>query len=750
MPLNLRNFSVALLIGIVAGCASTPVTKSDITPAVAISAEQQQIPKESAAARDPSQPLSLIHRDKDGEHPAVKAEIEPGTGAFINEQAANKDLPEPAAEGQITFNFDNQPIQAVVQAILGELLKENYTIAPGVTGNVTFSTSKPIRPDQALSILELLLSWTHNALVYKDGRYLITTVAEAIPGNLTPRVAPPKIPRGYEVRVFPLHFISPVEMAKLLKPYARAEAVVSIDTSRSMLILAGNAAELENYQRTIEIFDVDWLKGMSVGVYTLEHIEVAKLMPEMEKLFGATGESPMAGMFRFIPLDRMNAIAVITPNKDYLDQAEKWLHRLDTGTSENTTQLYVYDVKNVKAADLSDKLNEIFTGAKAAPRRSGGNVAPGLNPVEVRSTTDVSKKPQPPKAAPTQPATPSTPVTPGTENTDIRITSIEENNQILVLATSSEWDTILSAVKRLDTPPLQVQIETRILEVTLSGALSFGVQWYLNGLINSSHSPSVGYDRPYERHRTALGIGAPAQSSSSAFFYSFLNHDYEMAINALESNGNSKLLSAPSLVVLNNRQAKINVGQKIPIVQNYISNNVLPVTTTTSSGSTTTTPTTSGVGLTGSVQYLDTGTILTATPRVNPGGLVFLDVSQEVSVAAPTTSVSGNPPVNNRTIDTTIAVQSGETVLLGGLIREDDSSSNDGIPGLNHVPILGRLFGNKNDKKSRTELIVLITPTVITSSDDAREVTEEYQRRFQSLKPLQNSKQAAKPVQNSK
>ena len=183
--------------------------------------------------------------DDEPTYEAPKPEIQVGTGRFIDEAAARRRIPVPAGEGQVDFNFENNPIQAVVKAILGDLLQQNYTIAPNVGGNVSFSTSKPIRADQAMSVLEMLLSWTGNTLIYKDGRYTVLQIKDALPGNLTPRIASPDPARGYEVRVFPLRYVSPSEMAKLLKPYAKADAFINIDTARSMLVLAGTPSELE-------------------------------------------------------------------------------------------------------------------------------------------------------------------------------------------------------------------------------------------------------------------------------------------------------------------------------------------------------------------------------------------------------------------------------------------------------------------------------------------------------------------------
>lgn len=765
MSLRPHIIFLTLLIALLAGCADMPFHKHDET-AIDASAVPPPVPKISTV--DDEKPIKI--KTNDAAH-AAEAKIEEGNGTFVNEKAARLPPPNAAvstAEGQITFNFENQPIQAVVQAILGALLKENYTIAPNVTGNVTFSTSRPITPQQAMPILEMLLAWTNNALVRKEGRYEVLPVKDAIPGNLTPRIAPPNIAKGYEVRVFPLKYISATEMQKLLKPFAKADAIVSADSARNMMIMAGTASELANYERTIDVFDVDWLKGMSVGVYSLRNTDVSKVQPELDKVFGEAGQSPLAGMFRFIPMDSTNSIVVITSQPEYLKQAEQWLYRLDLGAGENGTQLYVYDVKNVKAADLSDHLNAIYTG-QVQQRSNTGNVAPGLKSTTIgglnsgngvggslggslagnslgsnRNSTMGSQNNNRSLTG-----TGSNLSTTGTgaanasnaqKQTDIRITAIEENNQLLIMATPGEWDSILAAIHRLDISPLQVQIEAKILEVTLSGDLQFGVQWWLAGLMNTAttgvSNSATGYQygpayqgNASDRHRVALGgSGTLPPNSGQGFFYSFLNKNFQVALDTLQTSGQTKLLSAPSLVVMNNQQAEITVGTQVPI----ISQSIIGVGITNDTNSLTNT----GIG---QASYISTGVTLQITPRVNPGGLVYMDVSQEDSVPGAAVGNNPNPPISQRNLQTQVAVQSGQTVLLGGIIQDRTSDTKSGVPLLSNIPLIGNLFGNTSKTHDRTELIVLITPRVIVSSDDAREMTEEYEKKFESLTPIKTS-----------
>ena len=689
-----------------------------------------------------------------GDTEPPKPEIQVGTGKFFTKEAVPKQGG--SGEADVVFNFENQPVQAVIKAILGDLLQENYTIAPNVGGNVTFSTSKPIRRSEALPVLEMLLSANGVSLVRQDGRYMALPTKDAVVGRLTPTTAPVASARGYELRIFPLQFVSPSEMAKLMKPYAKPEAFINIDPSRSLLVMAGTSAELQNYQQTIETFDVDWLKGMSVGVFTLQHVEVGKLLPDLLKIFGTEGESPLAGMFRFMPIEQTNSLVVITPQPSYLKSAEEWLYRLDRGGAENATQLYVYNVKNLKAPDLADYLSQIFLGTTGTSHsKTVGSVAPGLRPTTLgsrggqSSTMSYSNSLRPQSAQEKNTPATNTPTTPGAagsqspKDTDIRISAIEENNQLMIQATPIEWSRIEAAIRKLDIIPLQVQIEARILEVRLTGNLSYGVQWYLTGLIGTAPgSAQANGQYPYvyppgsggqsytgnshDRHRSSLGAtGSVAPTAVGGLFYSFLNRNFEVAISALEKDGQAKSLAAPSLLVANNQEAQINVGTQIPITQTFYSGFGA---VTNSNGST-------SVPQTGSVQYINTGVTLDVKPRVNPGGLVYLDIQQEVSNPGDFTAGT-NPPINQRMIQTQVAVQSGETLLLGGLIQDNRSTNKVGIPLISKVPFLRDLFGTTNNATDRTELIVLITPRVIRNSDEGREMTLDYTRQFQSLVPL--------------
>ncbi|MBV8158652.1 MAG: type II secretion system protein GspD, partial [Dyella sp.] len=321
-------------------------------------------------------PLNTATANQD-QNAAVKPQLSTGSGQFVHATGMAQPRNGATGDGAVTFNFENQPVQAVVKAILGDLLKQNYTIVPGVQGNVSFSTSEPVDSSQAIPILETLLSWTNNALVMENGRYVVMPAKDAVAGNLVPSLNAAAPQAGLQARLFPLRYISANEMQKLVKPFARADAVLLVDASRNLIVLSGTPSELDNYQRTIHTFDVDWLRGMSVGVFSLQHANVGELMPQLDQMFGPKGDTPLAGMLRFIPIERTNALVVISTQPTYLSEVGEWITKIDRGGG-NEPELFVYDVRNIKASDLAQYLAQIYTNG-AGTGGNAGRVGPGLN-----------------------------------------------------------------------------------------------------------------------------------------------------------------------------------------------------------------------------------------------------------------------------------------------------------------------------------------------------------------------------------
>jgi len=534
----------------------------------------------------------------------------------------------------------------------------------------------------------------------------------------------------------PLRYISAAEMEKVLKPYARPNAIVNVDSGRNLITLAGTRAELENYLRTIEIFDVDWMSSMSVGVFPLQSGKATKVVADLEKVFGEQSKSPVAGMFRFMPLEGANAVLVITPQPDYLDDIQQWLQRIDS--AGEGVQLFSYELKYVKAKDLADRLAEVFGGGGGRSDNGGApSLMPGLQSTEIKdSGIDDGGASSAPIGGdnggglgsgslsldPRQSGNGG--VTLEVDGDKVGVSAVDETNTLLVRATGQAWRSIRDVIERLDVMPLQVHIEAQVAEVKLSGALEYGVNWYFEQAVNATPA-SGGAGLPSAAGRTIWGDLAgsirPAGGVNPGLAWTFLGRNAAAVINALDQVTDVRLLQTPSVVVRNNAEAIFNVGSRIPIA------------------SVTFNPNTGSDGNTFSqVQYLDTGTILKVRPRITRDGIVFLDLVQEISTPGSLASAdqNGNVRIDTRRLKTEAAIQSGDTIMLAGLISDGVDRGSSGVPGLSRIPVIGGLFGTQRSGTNREEVIVLLTPTILRNPLEARDLTDEYGRRFRALEPL--------------
>ncbi|MFD1297368.1 type II secretion system secretin GspD [Lysobacter gummosus] len=673
--------------------------------------------------------------DEDG----PKAQIRRGTGQTINRGAAVKPPPGlPVTTGTASFNFEGESVHAVVKAILGDMLGQNYVIAPGVQGTVTLATPKQVSAAEALNLLEMVLSWNNARLVYSGGRYNIVPADQALPGNVAPRTGSAADARGFEVRTVPLKFISATEMEKILKPYARPNAIVNVDNSRNVVTVGGTRAELENYLRTIEVFDVDWLSGMSVGVFPLQSGKASKVVADLEKVFGEQSKSPVSGMFRFMPLDGANAVMVITPQADYLDDIKDWLDRIDS--AGDNVQLYTLELKYIKAKDLADRLSEVF-GGRAGGNSGGGEGAPSLMPglesTEVRddgsgtSSADIGKNSSDSGSSGGSSGgglgngaslgsrqSGNGAVTLEVDGSKVGVAAVEETNSILVRSSPQAWKSIRNVIEKLDVMPMQVHIEAQVAEVELVGDLSYGVNWYLEQAATDAGFPNLNRRTNPEVPLKWSTIGASV-GGANGLSWSLVKNGAAAVISALDKVTDVHLLQTPSVFVRNNAEASLNVGTRIPIES---------VSVNTGTGNNNTYS---------QVQYLDTGVILKVRPRVSRDGMVFMDIVQEVSsVGAPLNANSTNVTINNRKLKTEAAVQSGETVMLAGLINDETRRTGSGLPGLSRIPVIGALFGKQGSSTTRRETIILLTPTLVRNPEESRGLTDEYSRRFRAMEPL--------------
>ena len=733
---NIATFLLAASAVALAGCTTTPVPVIKREGPLPVIQKGATTPTTTTDATG-TQTTTLPEGQAPETTGEAVAQLRRGNGQVINQSAASAPPPNlGGSSGAATFNFEGESLHAVVKAILGDMLGQNYVIAPGVQGTVTLATPKPVSPAQAMSLLEQVLSWNNARMVYADGRYNIVAADSGLAGTVAPRTGSPALARGFEARVVPLRFISAEEMKKVLQPYARANAILTTDNARNVITIGGTRAELENYMRTIEIFDVDWLKGMSVGVFPLKSGKASKVVADLEKVFGETSKSPTAGMFRFMPLDGANAVMVITPQARYLDEIQQWLDRIEGAGGE--VQLFSYELKYVKAKELADRLAEVFGGRGRSDTTSNAppTLMPGLESTEIRdqgvdSSGDTSNATVGGgqtgglgggELSLDQRTGGNGSVTLQVNGDTVGVSAVDETNTLLIRSTPGAWRSIREVIERLDTMPMQVHIEAQVAEVTLRGDLQYGVNWFFE---NAIADPAL---RARAQGRSIWGdiAGAAGGAATTAtgvttggLSWTFLGPNALAVISALDQITDVNLLQTPSVVVRNNAEATFNVGSRIPIESVTIN------------------PDTNATNTISQVQYLDTGVILKVRPRVTRDGMVFLDIVQEVSSpGAPLRINSTNVQINTRRLKTEAAIQSGETVMLAGLISDGETHGASGIPGLSRIPWIGGLFGTQQVKRERSEVIVLLTPTIIRNPQEARDLTDEYGRRFRTLEPL--------------
>lgn len=703
--------------------------------------------------------------------PVPRSVIFPGTGDFINQQVAGKPLPKtpaaaPSGSG-VTLNFEGASIRDVVKVVF-DTLKQNYVIDPQVQGEVTVQTSRPLTQEQLLPTLETLLRASNAVLVREGGVYRIIPAAGALKqGNLAPRLGSNRV--GYGVRIVPLNYVSALEMQNIIAPLLPDGAILRADPARNLLMLAGTPQELNSVQGTIDTFDVNWLKGMSIGMFRLRNVDSQAVANELNQLLGEGSGTPVAGLVRLVPLSKLNAVLVITPQKEYLKEVAIWIERLDGIGGE---RLYLYHVQNSRAEYVAELLNGLFNLGGGSGGR-GGELAPGLKSAQLSSGAGTSgglsggassglgggstgsmslssgsgsssggglgslsgssgglgKSTGGGSAASSTAGGRSGGAGVGSMGAggpsagmeEVRIVADTENNALLIWATSQNYERIISTLEKMDVSPRQVLIEATFVEVTLSGQLKYGLQWFFNNNIGDGYqgNGSLGLSNNLTLTQALSGVAA------NQFSYAITDSGgiVKALLKALAADSKVKVLSSPQVMVLDNQQAAIQVGTSTPI----------PSGTTT----------TNNVTTSGGVTYKDTGVLLEVLPRINASGMVNMEIKQQVSepgtIVELGTSGSGTASAREflqRSVTSKVVVKDGQTLVLGGLIRETGTEGQSGIPVLYKIPVLGALFGQTTQEEGRTELIVLITPRVVQDSLEAGQVTGEIKRKMQAIMPV--------------
>jgi len=685
--------------------------------------------------------------------PVPEAKLFRGDDQVMRAPAATK----PVTGAANAFKFEEAPISDVAHLVLRDIMKVDYVLHQPLLGSVTMSTAGSVSADQAIHLLETALQ-ANGLLLARDARGVYHV---GKPESLRAVVSLPRqasasgpLAPGYGPLIISPRFVGASELANILRPILPADAVMRVDTVRNLLVLVGTRAQVEGWLDIANTFDVDLLKGMSVGVFPLKYATVKEVEAAMQLMASASGATPAArpagsaaaatgtvpnpanptgaptgtaasraataaqavatlpesfplyGAIRVLPIERMNSVIIVTPRAAYLDEARKWIERLDQpGYSAGESQLFVYRVQNGSARHLADVLNGVFGGTPSTTSATTTGVAPGLTPTQGGTSLTGARS----NTATAAGATQNRSVTAATFASGVRVVADEINNSVLVYGSLSEYRKIESTLKRLDIAPTQVMIEASIVEVTLNDTLQYGLQWAFSDARSNGDTGSGVLS-------TADGGGLGG--ALKGFSYTVINSakDVRLVLNALAEKSLIKVISSPSLMVLDNHTASIIVGDQQPIQSSR---------TVTDGGTSTT-----------AIQYKDTGVALTVTPSVNAGNIVTMSVNQSVTDVGERDIATGQRSFLQRQVTSKVAVRSGEAIVLGGLIRDNDTSSRSGLPFLHDIPVVGNLFGSTDNTGRRTELLVVITPRVVRTDVDAAAVGEELRDRMAGVRRL--------------
>jgi general secretion pathway protein D len=701
----------------IAACQERPATQIPPQPVMVGRAPQAQVKAAPTVLTPESGRGGRPRRPVGGIYPGNEAVLDASPDAAVPVTRAGR--------GEYTLSFDDANIADVVKSILGDTLGETYVLDPRVQGKATLQSGRPLSRSGLIFALEQMLSVNGAALLQQDGIYRIVPADEATRGAaVSVAGAEPAAATGAAVSVAPLRYISAAEMLKIVQPFVKAGTTVQADPTLNVLVIGGERADRRTILDLVRIFDVDWLQGMSFGLFPIETTSARLMAEDLQRIFLGQETAPEASLVRFVPIERLNAVLVVAPSVAFVDRAHLWIGRLDVGEYD-AQRIFVYPCQYARAEELAAVLSQVF-GTASANTADGARLAPGQRPTEIRSGITgglpgtLADAPGGPLRAQVTPGagtaggsalrqTPFPAAAGGASELaggqqPVKIIPDPVKKSLVILATANAYQLIESALRQLDVESTQVLVEATFIEVTLTDDLELSTQWAFDAGNNLIFFP----------------VAAPA---SAAGFFNWLlvaqGGDIRVALRALQTVTDVNVLSSPNLLVLDNQQARIQVGNQVPVLTQQVQQT-----------------TGADTPIVSSVEYRDTGTILNLRPRVNASGLVNLEIQQEVSnVAETTSSTIDSPTFNQRSLQSTVAVHDGESIVLGGLIESDYTRASSGLPWLAQIPVIGFLFGTQQNSSTKRELIVIITPSIARGREQARDVTENLEERMLRLRP---------------
>src|SRR5262245_36954206 len=689
------------------------------------------------ANHSPGAPLTPGAREVAG------AQVSPGSGQFTGSPEPRPVAGAANSKDGVTLNFVGASIAEAARSILGDILGVNYTVSDKLKGSITIQTVRPIPKDALLGVFETMLSGEGAAISVDHGVYRILPSNDAVSAAAILARGARRLP-GVSAQVVPLRYVAAAEMERIIKSMAPQATILRTDPARNLLVVAGTRGDLDSIMDAVSTFDVDWMKGMSFGLFPIETNDPDAIAQELDTVFANDQESPTKGLVRFVPNRRLKAILVITSRPEYLKKAETWVRRLDMVGRATEKQVHVYHIQNRPAVELAQLLTRIYGGQEqgrvaSISRTTTATVSSGPLPDAVSGQpTFLPGAPGIPSAtaAPTIGGAPVTTPAPAPDlnapgappggvrgpiaaaaallddrTAGISVVADESNNALIITASAQEYHRMRRILEQIDVQPNQVLLEATIAEVTLNDQLTMGVRWFLQTGNFQFRFTDLGATTASNPNTNIGTVIPPAVTPAFPGFSAFFNTpNAQVVISALSATTDVNIVSSPTLMVLDNKRATLQVGDEVPIVtQSAVAVQV------------------AGAPIVNSVNMRNTGIILNITPRISDGGRVLLDIEQEVSTAVTTTtSTITSPTIQQRRIKTTVAVDDGNCIVLGGLIQDKATNTRTQTPLVGEIPILGNLFKAKDDNITRTELLIAITPRIVKDTVQIRAIAAEF------------------------
>jgi general secretion pathway protein D len=622
-------------------------------------------------------------------------------------------------DGAVALNLENADLFQVLR-ILGQELKINYIVDPQVKGSVTINTSGSVTRKDLFSLLQMILNINGAVAVKSNGYYSIVPLGNAKqqPMNFSyakEAEAQPAPEDAFSLLVVPMKFMSAAEMSKILTPFMSPAGQIVVQDKGNIMLITESAAKLKQLRDIVNVFDDPVLGRSRVRLFPVTNNLAQNLVVELKSVFAGYGLSTGNSAIQFIPMERLNSILAISPSPEVFPEVEDWIKKLDQPAREVGLRNFVYKVQNAKASELKQILSELYGGSPARETSASSTQNPfssGTSTPENPATVmgPISGMAQQPGGG-TASTGPRPETGGGRVQGELRIMSDDKNNAIIIQATQHDYEIVQRTLQELDILPRQVLIDARIYEVDLTGDLSLGISAFID------RQSKLG-------DLTSKGSFSPGQTGGSlqAQTFAILSNTkaLQLFLTADENRSRIKTLSAPSILVTDNTSARIQVGSEVPVP---IGSSLTPVQ---SGGSSLFAQT---------IQFRDTGVILTVTPRINASGIVTLTLAQEVSSAQPnTTSAIVAPVISKSQFQTQVVLRDGQTLALGGIISTSDSTSRTRIPIIGDIPGLGLLFGSTSMHTARKELVLLITPHVALDIPESSAITDEFVSRLRNLK----------------